>query len=67
MARVKYLSDQELNVAIQNMLDEINEDASGPIKDSSSSGKYFSTLLYYICENMGLSFLYVFFLELYGS
>ena len=58
MARVKYLSDQELNVAIQNMLDEINEDASGPIKDSSSSGKYFSTLLYYICEKYGFIFMF---------
>ena len=54
-SRVRFLSERELNVAIENLINEINEDESGPVKDSSSSGKYFTTLLRHICDKYGLS------------
>ena len=56
-SRVTYLSEKQLNVAIEKLINELNnEDKSGPIKDSSSSGKCITTLLQHMCEKYGFIF-----------
>ena len=56
-SRVTYLSEKQLNVAIEKLINELNnEDESGPIKDSSSSGKCITTLLQHMCEKYGVIF-----------
>ena len=48
-SRVTYLSEKQLNVAIEKLINELNnEDESGPIKDSSSSCKCITTLLQHV-------------------
>ena len=56
-SRVTYLSEKQLNVVIEKLINELNnEDKSGPIKDSSSSGKCITTLLQHMCEKYGVIF-----------
>ena len=39
-SKIKYLSQRQLDEAIQNLLNEVNEGTGGPVEYSSSSGEY---------------------------